>query len=160
MRKPVEERYWPKVDRSGGPDACWPWTAHRMKSGYGLFAVPNGTSYAAPHLAHRVSWALVNGPIPDGLFVCHSCDNPPCCNPSHLFLGTPQDNARDMQAKGRAVIRRGESATMAKLTTEQAREVRRRARAGESPTRLGDEFGVSDTLVQRIRDGLAWRHLP
>lgn len=94
--RPVEGRFWPRLDQSGGPEACWPWTGSRTRTGYGKCSV-DGRHVAA----HRLAWQLTNGPIPDGLHVLHRCDNPPCCNPGHLFLGTHTDNVRDMLAKGR-----------------------------------------------------------
>ena len=93
--RPVGERMFPKIDRSGGPDACWPWNGFRGARGYGHVWCENTMK-----LAHRVSWTLANGPIPDGLSVLHRCDNPPCCNPSHLFLGTQADNIADRDRKG------------------------------------------------------------
>lgn len=90
------DRFWSKIDRSGGPAACWPWIAGHNRDGYGSFRVDDHTE-----LAHRVAWAEANGPVPDGMDVLHTCDNPPCCNPRHLFLGTAADNARDSVAKGR-----------------------------------------------------------
>jgi hypothetical protein len=92
----VTDRFWSKVDRSGGPDACWPWMAYRNRDGYGSFRVDDHTESA-----HRVAWVEENGPVPEGMDVLHHCDNPPCCNPRHLFLGTAADNARDSVAKGR-----------------------------------------------------------
>lgn len=94
-------RFWNKVDRSGGADACWPWIAKAVKTArcglqYGDFRVSGGSSGS-----HRVAWELTNGPIPDGLCVCHRCDNPLCCNPAHFFLGTRLDNVEDMISKGR-----------------------------------------------------------
>jgi hypothetical protein len=86
----------PRVDRSAGPDACWPWQGGRKVKGYGRLM----RDYKDLQ-SHRVAWEETFGPIPDGLQVLHHCDNPPCCNPAHLFLGTPGDNVRDMVAKGR-----------------------------------------------------------
>lgn len=88
------DRFWSKVDRSGD---CWTWTASRTRHGYGRI----GLGHDRVETAHRVSWMLANGPIPEGVFVCHRCDNPPCVRPDHLFLGTALDNIRDMIAKGR-----------------------------------------------------------
>ena len=91
-RKTVEQRFWEKVDKRG-PDECWQWTACTGPTGYGTF---DGKR------AHRVSWAWANGrPVPDGLVVCHSCDNPGCVNPAHLWAGTQRDNMHDCIRKGR-----------------------------------------------------------
>lgn len=92
--------FWAKVDKSGGDDACWIWTAFRLRAGYGLFKW-----YGKDTGAHRVSWELAHGAIPDGLWVLHNCpggDNPACVNPAHLWLGTQQDNTDDMVKKGRS----------------------------------------------------------
>lgn len=94
MRKSVSERFWEKVDKSG---ECWVWTASTHHQwGYGHFKFRGKVAQA-----HRVSWEMHNGPIPEGLLVCHRCDNPPCIRPAHLFLGTDADNATDMVAKRR-----------------------------------------------------------
>jgi HNH endonuclease len=96
----LAERFWAKVDRSAGPDGCWPWTGARFWFGHGAIKIDG-----RPWGAHRIAWELTNGPIPDGLQANHRCDNPPCCNPAHLFLGTQLDNVRDMDAKGRRARR-------------------------------------------------------
>lgn len=100
VTQPLEERFWSKVDKSGGPAACWPWTASVDPKGYGQFAYADGTRRSGR--AHRVAWILANGPISAGMSVCHSCDNPPCCNPAHLWLGTNADNVADRVRKGRS----------------------------------------------------------
>lgn len=93
----VKQRFWAKVN-VGADTECWPWTAYRGLAGYGQFAFHRRRL----EQAHRVAWQLTYGPIPPGLFICHRCDNPPCVNPRHLFLGTRTDNVRDMWSKGRA----------------------------------------------------------
>ena len=90
------DRFWSRVDKSGGPDACWLWTAGTHTRGYGRIRW-NGKAQSA----HRISWALAYGPISEDLYVCHKCDNPLCCNPSHFFLGTASENTNDMMSKGR-----------------------------------------------------------
>lgn len=96
-----EERFWPKVNKEGAfhsPELgrCWEWTASTIHTGYGRFSIG-----ARSIASHRASWQFAYGPIPEGLCVLHRCDNPPCCNPEHLFLGTHADNAQDREAKQR-----------------------------------------------------------
>ena len=104
--RPVADRLWERVDRSGD---CWLWTGAITGVGYGHIYADGRLAYT-----HRLAYELTYGPIPEGLFVCHHCDNPPCCRPEHLFLGTAQDNQSDMAAKGRAsnqfLKRRGDAA--------------------------------------------------
>lgn len=95
---PVLERFWAKVDTSGGPDACWPWTGSRYAKGYGSFRVTHDRAVTASRFAYE----LANGPLADGMFALHSCDNPPCCNARHLRAGTAEENTAEMVSKGRA----------------------------------------------------------
>src|SRR4051794_31357857 len=112
------EKVLAKVDRSGGPDACWPWTGYCNSRGYGEAMIERR------HVrVHRVAWEAEHGPIPDDMLLCHRCDNPPCCNPAHHFIGTSADNNADMKAKGRARGVRGTANAGAKLTADQVRSI-------------------------------------
>lgn len=153
--KELKDRFWEKVDQSAGPDNCWPWTAGRGRYGHFKF---RGHQVGA----HRFSYLMVRGPIPDGLLVCHTCDNPICVNPRHLFLGTPLDNMLDKVAKSRESHKgprkqiEGTRNGMAKLTPEQVRSIRGRA---DSRKIIAAEFGVSLSLVSAIRNNKIWKHL-
>jgi hypothetical protein len=157
-RRPLSERFWEKVDVRG-PDECWPWKAATNGHGYGTIGTKLGTS-----LAPRVCWILVNGPIPPGegyhgTCVLHRCDNPPCVNPAHLFLGTNDDNMRDKAEKGRVVTNPtyGEEHHSAKLTDEQVLEIR--AHPEITGLEFCRRFGVSPMAVSYIRNGKTWKHL-
>ncbi len=139
--------FWDKVSILN-PDECWEWTGARNKKGYGrtLRFKP------LPTLTHRISYTLTYGPIPPSMLVCHRCDNPACCNPQHLFLGTPADNSRDMSSKGRARNSPlyGESHPQSKLTQAQVLYIRESDLPGVS---LALELGVTPTTICRVRRG-------
>ena len=102
---PIATRLWRRV-KIGEPDECWEWMgARKDKLPYGL--IMRGPKGAGLVYTHRVAYEVTYGPVPDGLLVLHKCDNPPCCNPRHLFLGTHQDNTLDAQTKGRRPTRKG-----------------------------------------------------
>lgn len=174
MRSNTSERFWSKVDKSG---ECWTWAGALMRqTGYGAFRFEGRTAYA-----HRVSYILANGPIPDGLYVCHRCDNRPCVRPSHLFLGTHRDNFADAVAKGRFPHGRehwssrppqvrsistsvgpnaGTSNGNSRLTEDDVRLIISRLRGGAHPRVLASAFGVSVAHVRSIAYGRAWRNIP
>jgi hypothetical protein len=127
---PNERKFWAKVDRSSGPDACWPWLGHLNEWGYG-----QTWFRGKPCLAHRKAYALEVGEIPNTLLLLHSCDNPRCCNPKHHVPGTNAENMADMSAKGRARI--------SKLSQEQVRAALDEIEGGASPSEVTDRLGVT-----------------
>lgn len=116
-RAKLEKRFWSKVDRRGSDD-CWPWIAKaKHKHGYGMFTVATGfVDYS-----HRLAFALANGGMPEGTYIRHSCDNPPCCNPMHLLEGTQADNVQDMMRRGRHVKRRDSPEIRRKIAEARAK---------------------------------------
>lgn len=149
MKEP--KRFWSKVD-VGDPDECWNWSAGTLDRGYGRFNIHDRL-----WLAHRVAWVLTYGPIPEGLCVCHHCDNPGCCNPYHLFLGTQADNMTDAVRKGRTF--QGKRRLWSKLTEEDVWEIRRLLEEGVPKQEIADEFEVSKWSIGAIKRGQTWSWL-
>jgi hypothetical protein len=140
LSEPLETRFWAKVEKT---DGCWLWVASTNKRGYGQISRPA----EGPALAHRVSWELHFGPIPADLFVCHHCDTPPCVRPAHLFLGTNEDNVRDMLAKGR-----GGGPTCKQLSFEAVQSLRARAKI-VGVRAAAREFGVDSGWASEVCRG-------
>lgn len=156
MRGADAARLWARVDQSGGPDACWPWVLSLSVTGYGKFnRTTNGRRQTTG--AHRIAWMVTYGDIPDGLFVCHHCDNRCCCNPRHLFLGTTEENMADMVAKGRSA--RGLRSSIRKLSPDDVLTIREWVATGLSDRAIAELFPVSDSAIHAIRTGRTWRHL-
>ncbi len=153
-RIPLARRFWAKVDRRG-PDECWPWTGSTRRKGYGKIRRPGADGGWVS--AHHVAWELVHGPVPDGKQVLHRCDNPPCCNERHLFLGDNDANVADKVAKGRQCsgVRNGQ----AKLDETRVLAIRRRHTAGEGIKPLARAYGVSPRTVQFIVRHQTWAHI-
>jgi hypothetical protein len=130
---------------------CWEWTAGKFSGwgGYGSFKMDNKT-----RKANRVAWEMFNGPIPQGLCVCHFCDNPGCVNPDHLFLGTVADNNKDMMRKGRAAT--GERAGACKLTLQQVLWLIENCKTGQQ-RKYAKQFGVNQRTINRIMRKERWR---
>lgn len=152
----VLERFWSKVDKSGGPDACWPWTARRDPKGYGEFKVSTHKKVRA----NRFCLEITEGPLAEGEQALHSCDNPPCCNPAHLFAGTNQDNVDDRVAKQRNAKMAGTLNPRARLTRDVVLTCRARYVPGSKvhgATALAKEFGVSQPAMSHALSGNTWR---
>jgi hypothetical protein len=148
------DRFWNKVDING-PDECWEWQRYCLPNGYARFRYEGKMQYI-----HRVSWKLENGEIPEGIKVCHSCDNRKCVNPSHLFLGTQRENLQDMVEKGRSAKQKGTENGRVKLTDIQIVELRKEYRIGNySQRELAKIYGVSQQLISRIVNRKNWTHL-
>ncbi len=161
-RKSLAQRLAARVDTSGGLFACWPISGAHTARGYGV--ISRGGRDGAQTTTHRVALELALGrPLAPGMYACHTCDNPPCCNPAHLFEGTHDENVADMVAKGRGATGDRNGARRhperlrpyTKLTADQAVLLRTRALAGERPEDLAREFGISRAWAFEIRAGRA-----
>lgn len=149
-RLPLEERF-KKTGWTMAESGCWEWNGSKNRRGYGQINSGRRTAAGnpAPEITSRVAWAISHGPIPEGMAVCHHCDNPPCVNPDHLFLGTKADNNRDMAEKRRTL--NGERRPQAKLTDVEVEEIRRAYDLGGISQRaLGERYGVSASAVSLI----------
>ncbi len=136
------------------PSGCWEFQGGRITGGYGTIRKARADGSWGMIAAHRAMWEIQFGPIPDGLMVLHKCDNPPCCNPAHLFLGTQFENISDMFEKGRGYDRAGEGNPRAKLTWEKVRAIRKDDRAQGA---IAAEHGVSRSLISSIKSGRYWK---
>ena len=141
----AKNRFWGQVDKTG---PCYVWTGARIPQGYGYIGI-SGKSVRA----HRVSWEIHNGEIPDGLWVLHRCDNPSCVRPDHLFLGTNSDNMNDCASKGR--MRLGEKHHKAKLSWEKVEMIRSSTKTQKE---LAKEFGVCQATVWSVLAGESWKY--
>lgn len=154
MATPKQKDFWDRVDKKG-PDECWPWLGSLHPNG------GHGSCHYAKYkerYAHRLAWFLTYGEILNGLKVLHHCDNPPCCNPAHLWLGTILDNLEDMRNKGRGAC--GEASGSAKLTEQEVLEIRHLYSKGDIGQRqLALNFGVEQVAISEIIRGNYWKHI-
>ena len=160
----MNRRFWDKV-RVVGPNECWEWQAC-CDQGYGCFGLKNSFDkkwYRV--LAHRFAWECFNGPIPNGICICHHCDNPKCCNPVHLFAGTLADNSHDMVIKGRNRIPhpganfKGDKGPNHKLIQENVNGIRYLLNEGSmNQQQIADIYGVTQTTISKIKLRKRWIH--
>lgn len=151
---PIADRFWANVQVLG-PDDCWEWQGCTGNFGYGYIHIGGGSQST---VAHRLAYELTYGPIPEGMYCCHHCDNAPCCNPAHIFLGTPADNMADKVAKKRH--KWGETHAHAKLSEAQVIEARQLYAQGVKVAHLAKKYGVSDATMREILNRETWKHLP
>lgn len=149
--KSIEERFWSKVAIIP-EQTCWEWVGTIHHSGYGTIYVDDKSLRA-----HRLSWKIHNGPIPEGLLVCHTCDNRKCVRPEHLFLGTNADNNKDMFKKGRENKAKGTACRSTKLTEQQVKLIRYDPRPQSV---IGKQYGISQNAVKLIKQRKNWKHIP
>lgn len=143
-----EAEFWANMEET--EDGCWEWQLSKQTNGYGQVWF-NGEQ----RTAHRLSWILTHGDIPEGICVLHRCDNPPCCNPDHLFLGTQADNMKDMTQKGRSLA--GETNPGSKLSESQVLQIKDRYKGGDvTQTELADIYHISQTAINDIVNGRRW----
>lgn len=160
VREDLATRFWKMVDRSAGPDKCWPFLGTKNEDGYGGFQIEGRKV-----LAHRVAWELENGPIPEhdsfhGNVVRHVvCDNPRCQNVAHMALGSQGDNIGDRDEKGRRADTHGEGHPSNRLTNADVIEIRRRLAAGEAGKDIAADKGVSRATISMIKNNQIWTHI-
>ena len=157
MKALTETDFWRRVRKT---DGCWYWEGPKLPRGYGVFGRRGGKSdVGASGYAHRYSYVLHNGPIDGKMSVCHTCDNPSCVNPSHLFLGTQKDNVSDMIRKGRDNCAKGEQHGFARLTSDDVNDMRSYYRQGCMQRDIAAFFSVDRSHVSRIVNKQNWRHV-
>lgn len=146
-REDIALRFWAKVEKG---DGCWLWVGSKQSGGYGSF-----TNNQVSQIASRAAYQLIHGDIPSDLQVCHRCDNPPCCNPAHLFLGTNKENAQDAAKKGRM---RGDAHSTV-FTEVGVIAILQRVYAGESKQSIAIDYGASPKTITSLVRGDRWKHL-
>lgn len=151
-RIPIEIRFWEYVRKTRG---CWKWVGAKRSKGYG--AIGESGRGGGTRLAHRVSWTIHYGPIPNGMSVLHKCDNPECTNPKHLFLGTIKDNATDMKNKGRST--HGEKHPNARLTEAQVIRIRELSKTNMLQSEIAKVVGTTRKNVSQIATGHRWKRV-
>lgn len=147
-------KFWSRVQIKGLLD-CWEWTGAKEPRDYGHTQGTRGENTRA----HRLSWELTYGVIADDMYVCHKCDNPPCCNPVHLYLGTPKENAQDRDRRKRRRPPKGIDNGRAKLKESDIKEIRSLIAQGITQTVIAKKYGICRGGVSKIKLGKSWSHI-
>jgi len=149
----IESRFWNNVPmREEGK--CWNWHGAKLKDGYGQIKIAG-----SPVQAHRLSWSMINGEIPEGMVIRHTCDNPSCVNPAHLLIGTHKDNIADKYARGRNPSQVGSDNNCSKLTESDVASIKDRLSIGERQRDIAEAFGITQSQVSNIATGKQWGHV-
>lgn len=147
------ELFFKNISNEFHPNGCWIYK-NTSQDGYGRLAI-----HAKTMKAHRYSYQINIGVIPEDLFVCHRCDNPPCVNPDHLFVGEPKENSLDMVKKNRQHRSKGSAVNGAKLNEQQVLEIKQKLKNGEGVTQLSRDYNISHNIISRIKSGFIWVHV-
>jgi hypothetical protein len=144
--------FWNRV-KVDGPDECWPWQGSINPDGYGI------TSWAGKTInAHRLAFFFSGGVLTEGMCACHTCDNPACCNPTHLFAGTHKENMADRDKKGRQA--KGVQMKRGMLTDDKVLALRNERNQGMTLRALADKYGICKHAAWEVAKGVTWKHLP
>lgn len=165
-REKLEDKFWRRVEKK---EFCWEWIGSKFRGGYGQLTHGEEIYQHKNLKAHRVSYEIHFGKIPEDKIVCHHCDNASCVNPDHLFLGTWQDNVQDMIQKGRRFNTEGEKNGQSKLTDNQVKEIREKYKMNEitgrylrkkySNAKLAKEYGITQSVISDIITYKKWKHI-
>jgi len=150
--KELSETIWKFIDRTNGDAACWIWNGATVAGGYGCIR-----SKGKLHRAHRAVYELLVGPIPNGAFLLHSCDNPKCCNPKHLRPGNAKENLHDAISRNRFLV--GEKSPHSKLSNEDVIAIRKERATGATGRSLSKKYGIAESEISAIVNRRRWTHV-
>lgn len=149
-------RFWSKVNRTTNDESCWEWIAGKRRRGYGRFTITVDTNKDKGFVSTRVAYFIHTGVDPNEKCVLHTCDNPSCVNPNHLFLGTNKDNTEDMMSKGRGIQPLGSKCGRSKIKEEDVLKIRELVADGKKQNHVASLYGIDQSAVSNIIRGRNW----